>query len=522
MGRYSFTQEMVELFAEGRTKGIFQLDRQSNWSKKTEPENLEQLSDLIAIIRPGCVSGDTKVYVKKYDKRGHKKVAIRDIFKDSDKYDTIMSLDTTHGTSKLYENTVEDVIYSGKKECFRVNVVRYLQDAINRRMSGNWYNLECTDDHKLLTPNGWIELKDLKVGDRIAVLAKNGDRTSSNSVKDGLTEPVRGNKYFQEICYQNYEVKCLFCDWNKASLDVNHIDGNRYVDNSAENLCFLCPNHHREYTEGQIPRFRLLRARKELILPQYKGFVWGTFTGKESVGVKDTYDISMLAPNHNFIAGNVVVHNCTKAIMDGKSMTQWYVDRKNGTEPLEYIHIALEPILAATQGVLVYQEQAMTISVELADFNLQEADDLRKAIGKKKADLMKKVRVKFENGCIITKIVNQEEADEIFGWIEKSARYSFNKCLSLDTVVITPSGQKCLFEIKVGDKVLAPIENGDDEFIDVLDVVDSGEKESYEVTLSNGDSIVCSIDHKFKVKDGRILPLYQIIDEDLEILVYNK
>ena len=127
----------------------------------------------------------------------------------------------------------------------------------------------------------------------------------------------------------------------------------------------------------------------------------------------------------------IIRPGCTRALMDGKSMTQWYVDRKNGTEAVEYIHDSLEPILAATQGVLVYQEQAMTISVELAGFNLQEADDLRKAIGKKKADLMKKVRVKFENGCIITRIVNEEEADEIFGWIEKSSRYSFNKSHSI-------------------------------------------------------------------------------------------
>ena len=116
-----------------------------------------------------------------------------------------------------------------------------------------------------------------------------------------------------------------------------------------------------------------------------------------------------------------------KAIQDGKSMTQRFVDRKNGSEEITYLHESLEPILKGTQGVLVYQEQAMKIVQQLAGFNLQEADDLRKAIGKKKADLMAKVKKKFLKGAIVEKIVSEEEAEEIFSWIEASSRYSFNK-----------------------------------------------------------------------------------------------
>ena len=116
-----------------------------------------------------------------------------------------------------------------------------------------------------------------------------------------------------------------------------------------------------------------------------------------------------------------------KAMSEGKSMTQHYVDRKNGNDEVSYIDDALESILGATYGVLVYQEQAMRIAQKLAGFDLQEADDLRKAIGKKKADLMAKIRVKFIDGCKEVGMVSPESAEEIFGWIEKSARYSFNK-----------------------------------------------------------------------------------------------
>ena len=118
---------------------------------------------------------------------------------------------------------------------------------------------------------------------------------------------------------------------------------------------------------------------------------------------------------------------CLKAIVDGKSMTQHYVDRKNGEEEVTYIHESLEPILNQTQGVLVYQEQSMKISQKVAGFDLQQADDLRKAIGKKKADLMSKIKKEFIKGSENENIVSKEAAEEIFSWIEKSSRYAFNK-----------------------------------------------------------------------------------------------
>ena len=118
---------------------------------------------------------------------------------------------------------------------------------------------------------------------------------------------------------------------------------------------------------------------------------------------------------------------CLKAIVDGKSMTQHYVDRKHGKEKVEYLDDSLEPILKSTQGVLVYQEQSMKIAQVIAGFNLREADDLRKAIGKKKASLMTEVKESFLSGASNKNVVSRETAEEIFGWIEKSNRYAFNK-----------------------------------------------------------------------------------------------
>lgn len=115
-----------------------------------------------------------------------------------------------------------------------------------------------------------------------------------------------------------------------------------------------------------------------------------------------------------------------KSFVDGKSMTQHFVDRKHEKEAVPSLHEKIDSILKETHGVIVYQEQAMEIAVKMAGFNLKEADDLRKAIGKKKADLMKEVRVKFISGSKENGI-DEAKAVEIFDMIEKSARYSFNK-----------------------------------------------------------------------------------------------
>lgn len=126
---------------------------------------------------------------------------------------------------------------------------------------------------------------------------------------------------------------------------------------------------------------------------------------------------------------------CLEAMRDGKSVTNHYIDKKNKEESVDYFHPALEPILNSTYGEMIYQEQAMEIAKVIAGFNLQEADSLRKAIGKKKPEEMAKVKKKFIKGSKDLGIVNADEAEQIFGWIEKSQRYSFNKSHSVSYAI---------------------------------------------------------------------------------------
>jgi DNA polymerase-3 subunit alpha len=103
-----------------------------------------------------------------------------------------------------------------------------------------------------------------------------------------------------------------------------------------------------------------------------------------------------------------------------------YSRRKNGQEAVSFADPRLEPILASTMGVYIYQEQSMLIAKDLAGFSPSEADDLRKAIGKKDATLMASLKPRFIEGCAANG-VDAKVAADMWDENERSAEYSFNK-----------------------------------------------------------------------------------------------
>jgi DNA polymerase-3 subunit alpha len=111
---------------------------------------------------------------------------------------------------------------------------------------------------------------------------------------------------------------------------------------------------------------------------------------------------------------------------DGRTMVDVYIDRKHGREKVVYPHPSLEPILADTHGVIVYQEQVMQISQVLAGYSLGRADLLRRAMGKKKATEMAKERVGFLQGAHANGVPDPT-ANAIFDLMEKFAAYGFNR-----------------------------------------------------------------------------------------------
>jgi len=103
-----------------------------------------------------------------------------------------------------------------------------------------------------------------------------------------------------------------------------------------------------------------------------------------------------------------------------------YIDGKHGRKKPKYLHPKLEPILSKTYGVAIYQEQVMQIARDLAGFSMGQADVLRKAMGKKKADLLAEQKDKFIKGCEANGI-NRELAEKVFNFIEPFAGYGFNR-----------------------------------------------------------------------------------------------
>ncbi|WP_205426578.1 DNA polymerase III subunit alpha [Helicobacter suis] len=117
-------------------------------------------------------------------------------------------------------------------------------------------------------------------------------------------------------------------------------------------------------------------------------------------------------------------------------MVDDFVNRKHGSAPITYMFDALEPILRPTYGTIIYQEQVMQIVQTIAGFSLGEADLIRRAMGKKDAQIMADNRAKFVEGAK-KKGFDCNKAGELFDLIVKFAGYGFNKSHSAAYAMLT-------------------------------------------------------------------------------------
>jgi DNA polymerase III subunit alpha len=107
-----------------------------------------------------------------------------------------------------------------------------------------------------------------------------------------------------------------------------------------------------------------------------------------------------------------------------------FIDRKYGRKDIAYLHPKMEPILNSTYGIIVFQEQVMQLASEIAGFTLAQADIMRRAMGKKKAEVMAQQRDQFVAGAG-ERGISAKVATEIFDMIDKFANYGFNKSHSV-------------------------------------------------------------------------------------------
>jgi DNA polymerase III alpha subunit/intein/homing endonuclease len=209
-----------------------------------------------------------------------------------------------------------------------------------------------------------------------------------------------------------------------------------------------------------------------------------------SIGTHPVYDLETESDNHHFLVNHIVVHNC------------------------------------------VYQEQIIRIAQELAGYTLSEADLLRKAMGKKKLDVLLKEKAKFRAGWLAHNLP-EDKFDVLWEQLQGFADYAFNKCLSGDTVVergITnqhyrPLTIEHLYKTRYDNeyvrsnglkplhnklrtygfgKILAFDKDGKIRPRPIKDIYYNGPKETYTVTFSDGSTVRATKDHKFLGPDGFI------------------
>ena len=113
-----------------------------------------------------------------------------------------------------------------------------------------------------------------------------------------------------------------------------------------------------------------------------------------------------------------------------------YIARLHGEEEIKYHHPKLEPILEETYGIIVYQEQIIQIAVQLAGYKPGEADEIRKAVGKKIKEKIEAHKAKFIKGAVENG-VEKAVAEAVYADIEFFARYGFNKAHAADYAVLT-------------------------------------------------------------------------------------
>ncbi len=107
-----------------------------------------------------------------------------------------------------------------------------------------------------------------------------------------------------------------------------------------------------------------------------------------------------------------------------------YLDRKNGRQPVTYLHPDLKDILEDTYGIMIYQEQVMRVTTKMAGFSMGKADILRKAISDKKPELIQSLKADFIAGATANGYP-EKTAVEVFDHIERFAGYGFNRSHSV-------------------------------------------------------------------------------------------
>jgi len=148
-----------------------------------------------------------------------------------------------------------------------------------------------------------------------------------------------------------------------------------------------------------------------------------------------------------------------------------FISNKHGRTPPKYLHPKLEPILAETYGVAVYQEEIMQIARDVAGFTMGQADELRKVVGKKQKDKIPVYREKFIEGAKATSGISAQLAEQIFAFIEPFAGYGFNKshAAAYGWIAYQTAYLKANHPLQYLTALMTSVKNNTDKLVEYID-----------------------------------------------------
>lgn len=183
------------------------------------------------------------------------------------------------------------------------------------------------------------------------------------------------------------------------------------------------------------------------------------------------------------------------------------------------LHPLFEPVLKETRNNCLYQESLMQLAVVIG-FTLDDAETIRKIVGKKLVDKVKEWKDKVYKK-VEEKGFKVEVADAYWKLLNDSASYSFNKCTHPLELVKTKNGIRHLMEINIGDEVLAyNTYSGKDHYVKVKDVI-WGKAELKRWRFAENKSIICSENHKFLTLEAGMIKVIDIYKNNYTIIGWN-
>ena len=178
-----------------------------------------------------------------------------------------------------------------------------------------------------------------------------------------------------------------------------------------------------------------------------------------------------------------------------------FIARMHGEEPVEYVHPRAEPVLKETYGIIVYQEQVMQLTRVLAGFTRGESDTVRKAMGKKKLELLAELEKKFLEGCKKEDTLDEKTAKDLWEKFKEFAKYAFNKSHAIAYSIV--ANQCAYLKAHFPAEFLAASMSSNMNDTDQLSIFVDDAKTNFDIQIVAPD--INESESLFTVRDGKII-----------------